>query len=258
MTDTRFSARPLQKIDPSAAREMAETGAWHLRAFLVRDMQDAFVAAARQLKGAAPLVHPTMRDGTPLSVRVSSFGARGWWGDRDGFRYVAKHPTTKLAFPPLPDVISDATYAALCEAAHYSALCIPHWTSAAWTLPDGLSSHVAGLDTCLVNHYGPGAQLGWHIDKTELDKCSPIVTFSIGATCTFELRMEVRGEMRTWRHTLASGDAIVMAGPSRIAEHRVIDIRADDQADLFAANYNPIAASAPGTRLSFTVRRTGF
>lgn len=256
---SRLPPRPIQAIDPVACRLAAECGAWYLRSFLTNDQQDMLVVAARELKTAAPLVHPTMRDGTPLSVRVSSFGARGWWGDREGFRYVPVHPTTRKPFPPIPEDIREITGHALDAAAHYSALCLgPAWRPGeAWGTKQGLYAHVRALDTCLVNHYGPGADLGWHVDKTELDRVSPIVTFSLGATCTFDIKVARGDAVTTFRHELRSGDAIVMAGPARLAEHRVTHIRADEQADLFGGNYNPIASSAPGTRLSFTIRRTG-
>jgi alkylated DNA repair protein (DNA oxidative demethylase) len=236
----------------------AETGCWHLRGFLTDAEQDAFAAAARGLKAIAPLVHPTMRDQTPMSVRVSSFGARGWWADREGYRYVGKHPTTKGSFPPIPAEITGPAYRALYTASKYTRQYVPEHTAAAWGLAQGVSAHITACDTCLVNHYGPGAQLGWHVDQTELDKVSPIVTFSIGATATFEIKLEVDGEIRTFRHRVDSGDAIIMAGPARLGEHRVTDVRVEAQADLFGpAGYNPIRAAA-GTRLSFTLRRTGY
>lgn len=251
--------RPIGTADPAAAMVHAQTGHWHLRGFLTDAQQDAFADAARLLKTAAPFASPTMRDGTPLSVRVSSFGARGWWADKEGYRYIPKHPTTGKAFPKIPDEIRRAAHQALYAASRYTGQCLPEHTSADWGLASGLSNHVAACDTCLVNHYGPGAQLGWHVDQTELDKVSPIITFSIGATATFEIRVDVDGEPRTFRHRLDSGDAVIMAGPSRLGEHRVVDVRAEDQPDLFGPSlYNPLRATAPTTRLSFTIRRTGY
>jgi alkylated DNA repair protein (DNA oxidative demethylase) len=250
--------RPIGLVDPEASLVYAQTGHWHLRGFLTDAQQDAFAAAARGLKTAAPFVSPTMRDGTPLSVRVSSFGQRGWFADRQGYRYIPKHPTTGKAFPSIPEEIRAAAYQALYAASRYTRMCLPEHSSAAWGLPDGLHAHASACDTCLVNHYGPGTQLGWHVDQTELDKVSPIVTFSIGATATFEIKVDVDGEPRTFRHRLDSGDAVIMAGPSRLGEHRVTDIRAEEQADLFGPTiYNPLRAT-PTTRLSFTIRRTGF
>jgi len=255
---SRLPPRPLAAIDKVACADSALTGAWHLRSFLTDAQQDAFVAAARDLRVIAPMLHPTMRDKTPLSVRVSSFGRRGWWADAQGFRYIEKHPVGR-PFPPIPDDIREATYHALHAASRYTSEVNPQHTAAEWGLPRGLYDHVNAIDTCLVNLYAPDAVLGWHVDQTELDRVSPIVTFSIGASCTFELKLEIRGETRVVRHTLRSGDAVIMAGPSRLAEHRVVNIHPEQQADLFGPPlYNPIQASAPGTRLSFTLRRTGY
>lgn len=214
------------------------TGFYVLRGFLDNATQDAFVAEARALARVAPFKCPTMRDGRPLSVKVSSFGERGWWADVKGYRYIVRHPSG-VAFPPIPGVVLAATDRALRTAGHTRT-----------------GTRLHEVDTCLVNLYAPGAVLGWHVDHTERDRTSPIVTFSIGAACTFLLRMEISGEMRTFRHRLLSGDAVVMAGPSRLAEHSVADIR-DDQPGLFGGAYNPIRESHPGGRLSFTVRRTG-
>lgn len=259
MTTDALPPRPLAGVDIEASRIYAVTGHWHLRGFMTDQQQDAFLAAARGLKTTAPLVQPTMRDGTPMSVRVSSFGQRGWWADAQGYRYIEKHPTTKRGFPAIPLDVWAATSHALSAAAYYTSCCLPGFKTRDWGLPDGVLAHMDGIDTCLVNHYGEGAELGEHVDQTELDKVSPIVTFSIGATATFDIKVEVEGAMRTFRHELRSGDAIVMAGPSRLAPHRIHHVRPEPQAELFGStNYNPLAASAPTTRLSFTVRRTGF
>jgi alkylated DNA repair protein (DNA oxidative demethylase) len=220
--------------------ETARTGFYVLRGFLDAATQDAFVAEARRLAEVAPFLYPTMRDGRPLSVKVSSFGERGWWADREGYRYVERHPSG-VAFPPIPEVALAATDRALRTAGHTRT-----------------ETRLHEVDTCLVNLYAHDAVLGWHVDQTERDRTSPLVTFSIGAACTFSLRMEVDGETRTFRHRLGSGDAVVMAGPSRLAEHSVADVRDDPQAGLFGGAYNPVRATYPDCRLSFTVRRSGF
>lgn len=217
--------------------ESARTGFYVLRGFLDAAAQDAFVAEARRLAEVAQFLHPTMPDGRPLSVKVSSFGERGWWADREGYRYIERHPSG-VAFPPIPEVV-------LAETSRALRVC-----------PAAKAPGLHEVDTCLVNLYAHDAVLGWHVDQTERDRTSPIATFSIGAACTFSLRMEVGGEARTFRHRLNSGDAVVMAGPSRLAEHSVADVRDDPQAGLFGGSYNPLKDRAD-VRLSFTVRRTG-
>lgn len=245
-------------IDITAAecRQSAATGCWHLCNFLTREQQDAFAGAARSLKAVAPFAAPTMRDGTTMGVRVTSFGARGWWADRQGYRYTETHPTTGAAFPPVPGDIWGATAQALSAAAYYSRKVDPAWSVDRWGIT-GCEAMYDKIDTCLVNFYSAGTDLGWHVDRTEKDLTTPIVTFSIGATCTFEIKLPgADGEIATVPHALRSGDAIIMAGLSRRAEHRVVRVRPEPQRGLFGGDYyNPIEAS--GARLSFTVRRTG-
>lgn len=238
-------------VDPATS---ARTGFWILPGFLDRAQQDSFVEHARQLGRAAPFMHPRMRNGTPLSVKVSSFGERGWWADEQGYRYVERHPDLR-PFAPIPSVIMDATAGALTAAS----LADASWSPSDWAIPsvDDFIRDSHGIDTCLVNLYQPGAQLGWHVDQTERDRVSPIVTFSLGASCVFWIELGPEGEAVRYRHTLRSGDAVVMAGPARLARHQVTNVHADEP-DLFSQVYNPIAKSAPGVRLSFSVRRTGW
>lgn len=245
----------LYGINAQDCKHACETGFWHLTNFLTAQQQDAFAEAARSLKAVAPFVTPTMRDGTKMGVKVTSFGRRGWWADKDGYRYVERHPTTNKPFPPLPGDIWAATAHAMSAACHYSGLVDATWTAERWGIP-GTSALLDHIDTCLVNFYAEGAELGWHIDQTELAREVPIVTFSIGAAADFEIELPTAGGTRVFRHTLYSGDAIVMAGPARLARHRVVKVRNVTQGSLWGSSfYNPIEAS--GARLSFTVRRTG-
>lgn len=243
-------------IVPEECQKTCAAGFWHLSGFMDPQQQDAFAEAARSLKTVAPFVSPTMRDGTKMGVKVTSFGDRGWWADREGYRYIDKHPTTHKPFPPIPADIWAAAVQAVSAGAYYSRLVDPNWSIDRWGLT-GSSEYYEHLDTCLVNFYAQGAELGWHVDRTERARQYPIVTFSIGATADFQIRLPGDGGSVTRQVTLRSGDAIVMAGISRTAEHRVVNVRADDgQNGLFDRRYyNPIEAS--GARLSFTVRRTG-
>jgi alkylated DNA repair protein (DNA oxidative demethylase) len=223
---------------------------------------DAIVTQVRALQSRYPFVHPTMRDGSELGVRVTNWGAWGWWSDERGFRYIAKHPKHGQAWSELPpgwERYPMAYLYAACMDAHAK---LPGWTPEAWSLRDGPAAWLDEVDTALVNYYAPDAALGWHTDKTEADLRSPILTMSIGASARFEIKLD--GE--THSIVLHSGDGCVMAGVSRNAEHRIAkllspaDLQAEQQADLFAGAkpvepiYNPIKN---GARLSITWRRTG-
>lgn len=221
---------------------------------------DALLGHVRTLKAAAPFQAPTMRDGSPLSVKVTSWGTWGWWGDKLGIRYIPRHPGNNRPWPALDvDVLKYAM--PMLHGAMKAARQIPDWTPDAWGLPGGSMPWWPTVDTCLVNYYAPDAVLGWHTDKSERDLASPILTMSIGASAIFEIKLA--GE--THRVTLHSGDGCVMAGESRSAEHRIVklltpaEVAAEAQADMFSGTappviYNPITN---GSRLSITWRRTG-
>lgn len=75
-------------------------------------------------------------------------------------------------------------------------------------------------DTALVNHYDADARMGLHQDKDELAR-TPVVSLSIGDTCTFRFG-NTEGRGRPYRDiALASGDLVVFGGPARLAYHGV-------------------------------------
>jgi len=244
------------------AYSVPERGFYVLRGCHSRADIDLLVEQVRDLKSTHPFGQPTMRDGSPLSVRVTSWGPWGWWGDQLGIRYVNQHQKNKQAWPRLPAGWTRYPMAFLYLAAWDAQQRVKGWTPASWNLPDGPATWLDQVDTGLVNYYAPDAVLGWHVDKTETDLRSPILTMSLGASARFEIKLD--GE--THSMILHSGDGCVMAGHSRNAEHRIVklltpaEVQAEQQADLFTGAppaddiYNPITN---GARLSITWRRTG-
>lgn len=103
------------------------------------------------------------------------------------------------------------------------------------------------IDAALLNFYGTTAKMGMHKDGEEHSN-APIVSLSIGDTCTFRFG---NTETRTKPYTdvaLASGDLFVFGGPSRRAYHGVPKIfpgTAPDGCGLAAG------------RLNITLRVTG-
>lgn len=176
-------------------------------------------------------MHPKMRDGTPLRVKVTSMGDVGWWGVSQGFRYTRTHPNGKT-WPPIPEYIRQATVHALRSS---------HLSRALREDPDLIGE---AIDTCLINYYEPSSSLGWHVDQNEADRTLPIVTFSVGAAATFDI--DLGGAVHSM--TLESGDAIVMACESRSARHRIKSIMPPD---MFSRP-SPLPS---GLRMSFTLRR---
>jgi alkylated DNA repair protein (DNA oxidative demethylase) len=114
---------------------------------------------------------------------------------------------------------------------------------------DGVPEELAyDPDAAIVNLYEPGAKLGLHCDGEEPSD-APVVTISLGDTCTFRLAGVDR---RTGPFTdveLRSGDLLVFGGPNRRIYHGVPKI--------FPGTAPAALGLVPG-RLSITVRQTGF
>jgi alkylated DNA repair protein (DNA oxidative demethylase) len=111
------------------------------------------------------------------------------------------------------------------------------------------SSEAAGYvpDAAIVNLYPPGARLGLHQDGEE-PSAAPVVTISLGDTCTFRLAGVDR---RTGPFTdieLRSGDLLVFGRESRRIFHGVPKV---------ASGTGPEHLGLPAGRLSITVRETG-
>ena len=106
-------------------------------------------------------------------------------------------------------------------------------------------------DAAIVNLYEPGAKLGLHQDKIEgadvIRAGSPVVTISLGDTCTFRFGNTDRPS-RPYRDVqLASGDLFVFGGPSRLAYHGVPKVYGGTA---------PPGLGLPG-RISVTLRQAG-
>lgn len=157
--------------------------------------QRRLLAEIRQVLSEAPLFGPVMpRSGSPYSVRMSNCGPLGWLSDRDGYRYTPVHPATGQPWPAIPAMVLDL------------------WRAATGVAYDP--------EACLVNYYGPEARLGLHRDEDEAAREAPILSISLGDTALFRLGgPERRSPTRSVR--LASGDVLVLSGPSRHWFHGV-------------------------------------
>lgn len=103
-------------------------------------------------------------------------------------------------------------------------------------------------DVALINHYDTTARMGMHQDKDEASP-APVVSISLGDTAVFRLGNTTHRN-RPWRQLhLASGDAFVFGGPSRMAYHgvpKILPATAPPQLEATAGRWN------------ITVRQTGF
>ncbi|MFE5097234.1 alpha-ketoglutarate-dependent dioxygenase AlkB family protein [Streptomyces sp. NPDC056638] len=108
-----------------------------------------------------------------------------------------------------------------------------------------ISSHTP--DTALVNYYDAEAHLGMHQDKDESSR-APVVSLSIGDSCTFRFgNTESRGKPYT-DLLLASGDLFVFGGPARLAYHGVTTVHEGTA---------PEGCGISRGRIDITMRMTG-
>ena len=137
-----------------------------------------------------------------MSVAMTNCGALGWVTDRSGYRYDAIDPETGAPWPPMP---------------------------AAWRRLAEECAATAGFpgfapDACLVNRYEPGARMGLHQDKDEVDFSQPIVSVSLGASAIFLWGGSTRAE-RPEKVELHHGDVVVWGGDARLRFHGVAPVK---------------------------------
>jgi alkylated DNA repair protein (DNA oxidative demethylase) len=159
--------------------------------------QREVVDSLRPILKAAPLFSPDTPYGKPMSVRMTSAGAFGWYSDRSGYRYAAQHPNG-AEWPAIPPALMRI-----------------------WDSVTDLSREP---ECCLINYYGEDAKMGMHQDKDEADFSYPVVSVSLGDDALFRIGNTARGG-KTESIWLSSGDVVVMGGPARLTYHGVDRIR---------------------------------
>jgi alkylated DNA repair protein (DNA oxidative demethylase) len=79
-------------------------------------------------------------------------------------------------------------------------------------------------DACLVNRYEPGARMGLHQDKDEVDFSQPIVSVSLGASARFLWGGATRA-VRPSIVELHHGDVVVWGADARLRFHGVAPVK---------------------------------
>lgn len=173
-------------------------GAALFRAELDRAAQIALLDDVAVILGEAPPLRLCMRNGTPLVNAMTNCGPLGWYSDRQGYRYIDRHPETGRPWPAIPARLR--------------------------ALSDRLMGRVGVRgyepDACLVNLYGADGRLSLHQDHDEVDFRWPIVSVSLGAEASFLLGGRTRKD-KTQDIRLRSGDVVVLHGPGRTLFHGV-------------------------------------
>jgi alkylated DNA repair protein (DNA oxidative demethylase) len=193
-------------------------GLVHYSGYLDRAAQEALREDLRAVLALAPLFRPRMpRTGKAFSVCMSNCGPLGWVSDETGYRYQPTHPTTGAPWPAMPARLLQA------------------WAE--------LTPGAPPPEACLINFYDSHARMGLHQDRDEDELSAPIVSLSLGDTALFRVGGLTRGApTRSFR--LASGDAMTLGGPARLAFHGVDRILAGSSTLL-----------AEGGRINLTLRR---
>ena len=193
-------------------------GLVHYPGYLDRAAQEALREDLRAVLAAAPLFQPRMpRTGKAFSVRMSNCGPLGWVSDEAGYRYQPAHPATGAPWPAMPAALLDA------------------WAELAPGAPPP--------EACLINFYDAGARMGLHQDRDEAEMSAPVVSLSLGDAALFRVGgVTRRAPTRSFR--LASGDAMILGGPARLAFHGV---------DRIVAGSSTLLAE--GGRINLTMRR---
>lgn len=217
-------------VDAGADRSWREVlpGVVHVPGWLDLDAQRALVADFREwARPPAGLRHPRVPTGHLMTVQSVCLG---WhW-----YPYVYSRTaddTDGEPVKPIPDHIRRLGRAAV--AAAYG----PASEAAVGYEPDA----------AIVNYYASGSRLGLHQDGEEPSD-APVVTISVGDSCTFRMAGVDR---RTGPFTdidMRSGDLVVFGGPNRRIFHGVPKV---------ATGTAPEGVDLPGGRLSLTLRETG-
>jgi DNA oxidative demethylase len=152
----------------------------------------------RAVIACAPLRHLVVPGGRSMAVAMSNCGSVGWTSDIKGYRYTSTDPLSDLPWPDMP-----ALFLRIAQSA-----------------ADRVGWPNFQPDCCLINQYAPGAGLGLHQDRDELDHTQPIVSISIGEPCKFILGGLKRNDpVRSV--PLQDGDVMVWGGQSRLRFHGV-------------------------------------
>ncbi len=178
-------------------------GAFRLSGYFALTEQRALVARCREL-GARPggFYVPTVRGGAKMRIQMMCLGRH--WNART---YQYEPVRSDHDGLPVQELPVDLAMLAKRVAADVAMSIEP--------------------DICIVNYYPVSGKLGIHQDKDErpetLAAGIPVVSVSVGDSAKFLIGGTHRRD-RVTAITLASGDALVMGGPSRLRYHGVAEI----------------------------------
>jgi alkylated DNA repair protein (DNA oxidative demethylase) len=216
----------VESLFPRVGAEVAP-GAIHVPDWLTIDEQRELVAACRAwARAPAPLRAPRLPSGATMSVQMVCLG---WhWAP---YQYTRTADDVDGApVPPFPAWLGELGRRAVGAA-----------------FGDPAAADTYDPDVALVNLYTDGARMGMHQDRDER-RDDPVVSFSLGDSCTFRFGNPATRGPPYHDVELASGDLFVFGGPSRYAFHGVPKVH---------PGTGPRGIGLDNARLNITLRVTG-
>ena len=112
--------------------------------------------------------------------------------------------------------------------------------------------HNSSWDIAIWNYYKPGkSKLGIHVDNSEsseeMNKGTPVVSISLGASCIFQIGGLKRNDPIE-NIKLCHGDVLLFGGPNRMIYHGVSKVLPYDKDDS-------VSTLLKGGRLNITLRK---
>lgn len=154
-----------------------------------------------------PFFSPVMKNGSRFRYQMTNCGELGWVSDKHGYRYQAYHPENNNPWVPLiPSLQSLVEFLKL----------------------QGYINADYNPQSCLINKYLKGQNLGLHQDNSEKDWQSPIISISLGAPGIFQLGGLNRSD-RLEDIILEPGDIFIMGGEDRMRFHAFKGISAGEK-----------------------------
>lgn len=142
--------------------------------------------------------------GHATQVAMSNCGDYGWTSSASGYGYRKYDPLNHQPWPALPAYFLQLVRHAMQLSTLQS----------------------FSPNSCLINRYDIGMQMGAHQDKDEQDLSQPIVSISLGLSAVFQIFRQGRhGEKLEL--LLEDGDVLIMHGPARHYYHGIKPIKAD-------------------------------
>lgn len=216
-------------VEAARTRDEPRPGIVLVPDWLDLDAQRALVAEFREwARPPAGLRHPRVPTGHLMSTQAVCLG---WHWSPYAYSRTADD-TDGAPVKPLPASVVGLARDAVADA--YGA--------------DSEEVRSFAPDAAIVNLYPDGAKLGLHQDGEEPSD-APVVTVSLGDTCTFRFAAVDRRVGPFLDLELRSGDLLVFGREQRRVFHGVPKV---------LAGTAPSGIGLPGGRLSITVRETGF